>query len=94
MIGLRFAGRSPFLFLRPPLLAFIALTLAVLFAGQPVAAESADHEYLTELVKAFVNAHLPEDREWRLLLHYRENLFGSVTSEQDEVGFFYPRPGK
>lgn len=94
MIGLRSSGRSPFLFLRPPLLAFIALTLAVLFAGQPVAAESADHEYLTELVKASVNAHLSEDREWRLLLHYRENLFGSVTSEQDEVGFFLSSVGK
>ena len=74
--------------------AFIALTLAVLFASQPVAAESADQEYLAELVKTSIDARLAEDREWRLLLHYRENLFGGVTSEQDESGFFLSPVGK
>ena len=37
---------------------------------------------------------LSEEREWRLLLHYRANLFEGYTSEQDEPGFFMSPEGK
>jgi uncharacterized protein DUF4105 len=37
---------------------------------------------------------LAETREWRLLLHYRANLFGGYTSEQDDPGFFLSPEGK
>jgi len=37
---------------------------------------------------------LAEEREWHLLLHYAPNLFGGVTSEQDDEGFFLSPNGK
>ena len=37
---------------------------------------------------------LAETREWQLLLHYRANLFGGYTSEQDDPGFFLSPEGK
>jgi hypothetical protein len=49
------------------------------------------------LERLIARAHelaLAEQREWRLLLHYRENLFGGYTSEQDEAGFFMAPDGK
>lgn len=37
---------------------------------------------------------MADQREWHLLLHYRANLFGGYTSEQDEPGFFMSPEGK
>ena len=37
---------------------------------------------------------LADQREWHLLLHYRANLFGGYTSEQDEQGFFMSPEGQ
>ncbi|MEW6246705.1 MAG: DUF4105 domain-containing protein [Nitrospirota bacterium] len=37
---------------------------------------------------------LADEREWHLLLHYRKNLFGGYTSEQDDPGFFLSPKGK
>ena len=50
--------------------------------------------YLEELVNFAHQAKLADDREWHLLLHYRENLFGGHTSEQDDPGFFMSPDGK
>ena len=50
--------------------------------------------YLEELVNLAHQAKLADDREWHLLLHYRENLFGGHTSEQDDPGFFMSPDGK
>jgi hypothetical protein len=35
-----------------------------------------------------------KQREWHLLLHYRADLFGGSTSEQDDPGFFLSLNGK
>ncbi len=37
---------------------------------------------------------MAEQREWHLLLHYRADLFGGYTSEQDDPGFFLSPDGK
>jgi len=50
--------------------------------------------YRDELIGQARLLRLAEAREWRLLLHYQENLFGGVTSEQDDEGFFLSPHGK
>ena len=50
--------------------------------------------YLLELINKGLQAGLAGEREWHLLLHYRENLFGGHTSEQDDPGFFMSPYGK
>ena len=49
---------------------------------------------LERLVARAHELKLAEQREWHLLLHYRANLFGGYTSEQDEAGFFMAPDGK
>ena len=50
--------------------------------------------YRDELIDQARLVRLAEAREWRLLLHDQDNLFGGVTSEQDDEGFFLSRQGK
>ncbi|MET0515678.1 MAG: DUF4105 domain-containing protein [Nitrospiraceae bacterium] len=50
--------------------------------------------YMDALIEQASLSRLHEEREWHLLLHYRENLFGGYTSEQDDPGFFMSPDGK
>ncbi len=53
-----------------------------------------DSDYRTELIQHALEANLASEREWHLLLHYRENLFGGVTSEADDPQFFLSPNGR
>jgi hypothetical protein len=53
-----------------------------------------DNAYLAELINKGLQAKVASEREWHLLLHYRKNLFGGFTSEQDDQGFFMSPDGK
>ncbi|MGQ0694172.1 MAG: DUF7840 domain-containing protein [Nitrospiraceae bacterium] len=57
-------------------------------------AEPIAQEYQKELIQRARQARLADEREWHLLLHYRANLLGGVTSEQDDDGFFMSPRGK
>ena len=57
-------------------------------------AEGVASPYLAELVDSARQSKLANEREWHLLLHYRENFFGGSTSEQDDEGFFLSPSGK
>ena len=72
----------------------LSLLLAGLFLATSVAAEDAPAPYLTQLLQQARQARLADAREWHLLLHYRANLFGGYTSEQDDPGFFLAPDGK
>jgi hypothetical protein len=74
-----------------PTLLFILLLAP---ASQVDAGVSLDNAYLGELIDKSLQAKLASEREWHLLLHYRENLFGGHTSEQDDPGFFMAPDGK
>lgn len=73
------------------LLLFIVLFVpaAPVDAGAPP-----DHAYLAELIDKGLQAKLASEREWQLLLHYRKDLLGGYTSEQDDPGFFMSPGGK
>jgi hypothetical protein len=73
------------------LLLFILLfapSLPVNAGGPP------ENAYLVELIDKGRQAQLAYEREWHLLLHYKENLLGGYTSEQDDPGFFMSPDGK
>jgi hypothetical protein len=53
-----------------------------------------DSNYRTELLQQALEANLASEREWHLLLHYRKNLFGGVTSEADDPQFFLSPNGR
>ena len=69
-----------------------ALVLASAVLGHATALP--DPVYLHELTARAASARLAEQREWQLLLHYKPNLFGGVTSEEDDPGFFLSPDGK
>jgi len=76
---------------------YIVLFLFILFfAPAPLAqaGEPPENTYLAELIDKGLHAKLASAREWHLLLHYRKNLFGGHTSEQDDPGFFMSPNGK
>jgi hypothetical protein len=76
---------------------YIVLFLFILFfapASQAEAGEAPENTYLAELIDKGLQAKLASEREWHLLLHYRKNLFGGHTSEQDDPGFFMSPDGK
>lgn len=58
------------------------------------AAEALDQAYLSDLIGRARQKKLADEREWHLLLHYRKNLLGGYTSEQDDPGFFLSSNGK
>ncbi|MCS6290201.1 MAG: DUF4105 domain-containing protein [Nitrospira sp.] len=68
--------------------------LAILLLATSVAAEDLSAPYFTQLLQQARQARLADAREWHLLLHYRANLFGGYTSEQDDPGFFLAPEGK
>ena len=79
----------------PPLRKQAGLALAfLLIAAMAEAIEPADDSYLAELIRRAAAAKLSEERYWHLLLHYRQNLTGGYTSEQDDPGFFLATNGK
>jgi len=57
-------------------------------------AAAGDPSYLAELIERAITAHLADEREWRVLLHYRKNLWGGFSSMQDDPGFFMAADGK
>ncbi len=59
------------------------------FAGEVIG-----QTYLDVLVQRAGEQKLADQREWHLLLHYRKNLLGGYTSEQDDPGFFLSPDGK
>jgi hypothetical protein len=76
---------------------YIAVLLFILFLApaSPVdAGEPPDNAYLVELINKGAQAKLASEREWHLLLHYRKDLLGGHTSEQDDPGFFMSPDGK
>ena len=76
---------------------YIILLLFILLlapASLVDAGEPSDNAYLVELINKGAQAKLASEREWHLLLHYRKNLFGGHTSEQDDLGFFMSPDGK
>ena len=82
-------------FLARCLYIFLFLLFLFLAPVSPVdAGELPDNAYLVELINKGAQAKLANEREWHLLLHYRENLFGGHTSEQDDPGFFMSPKGK
>ncbi len=68
--------------------------LLLLVATAAGAAELNDRAYLADLVERARQAHLADEREWHLLLHYRKNWLGGWSSEQDDPGFFLAPNGK
>jgi uncharacterized protein DUF4105 len=73
----------------------LLLFILLLAPATPVdAGEPPDNAYLVELINKSAQAKLASEREWHLLLHYRRDLFGGYTSEQDEQGFFMSPHGK
>lgn len=76
---------------------YIALLLFIVFfvPATPVdAGEPPENAYLAELIKKGLQTKLASEREWHLLLHYRKDLLGGYTSEQDDPGFFMSPDGK
>ncbi|HEV2698150.1 MAG TPA: hypothetical protein VGU90_09175, partial [Terriglobales bacterium] len=74
---------------------FLLLLALFLAPVLPVdAAEPFENLYLAELIDKGLQAKLASEREWHLLLHYRKDLFGGYTSEQDDTGFFMSPNGK
>jgi Domain of unknown function (DUF4105) len=80
----------------PRRLYIILLLFMFIFApaSQVDAGEPPENAYLVELTDKSLQAKLASEREWHLLLHYREDLFGGYTSEQDDPGFFMSPNGK
>ncbi len=72
----------------------LLFTLLLSPASLVNAGEAPENGYLVELISKGLQAKLASEREWHLLLHYKENLFGGYTSEQDDPGFFMSPDGK
>jgi uncharacterized protein DUF4105 len=86
---------KPHLFVTRRLYIVLLPFMLLLAPTSPVeAGEPPDDAYLAELINRGVQARLASEREWHLLLHYRKNLFGGYTSEQDDPGFFMSPDGK
>jgi hypothetical protein len=93
MTGLRSLIGALFFYLLSTVHKLVALLIALLLATS-VEAEDSTTPYLQDLIHRARQARLADEREWQLLLHYRANLFGGYTSEQDEPGFFLAPDGK
>ncbi len=70
------------------------LVLLTLLPRSGQAEENLRTPYSEQLVERARALALADSREWHLLLHYRANLFGGYTSEQDDPGFFLSPEGK
>ena len=86
---------KPRVFLTCRLYIVLLLLILLLAPASPVdAGEPPENAYLVELINQGLQAKLASEREWHLLLHYRKDLFGGHTSEQDDPGFFMSPDGK
>ena len=86
---------KPHVFLTCRLYIVLLLFILLLAPALPVdAGEPLDNAYLVELINKGAQAKLASEREWHLLLHYRENLFGGYTSEADDPQFFLSPIGR
>ena len=82
-------------FLTRRLYIVLLLFMLLLAPASPVGAgEPPENAYLVELINQGLQAKLASEREWHLLLHYRKDLLGGHTSEQDDPGFFMSPDGK
>ena len=86
---------KPRVFLTRRLYIVLLLFMLLLVPALPVyAGEPHENAYLVELINKGRQAKLASEREWHLLVHYRKNLLGGHTSEQDDPGFFMSPDGK
>ncbi len=86
---------KPRAFLTRRLYIVLLLFILLLAPASPVdAGEPPENSYLVELINQGLQSKLASEREWHLLLHYRKDLFGGHTSEQDDPGFFMSPDGK
>jgi hypothetical protein len=86
---------KPRVFLTRRLYIVLLLLILLLAPASPVdAGEPPENAYLVELITQGLQAKLASEREWHLLLHYRKDLLGGHTSEQDDAGFFMSPDGK
>ncbi len=86
---------KPCVYLARCLYITLLLFILLLFPTLPVdAGEPSENAYLVELIDKGLQTRLASEREWHLLLHYRKNLLGGYTSEQDDPGFFMSPDGK
>ncbi len=72
------------------------LLSCILFSVFPLLATAQDFSssYLQELLEIANKKNLHQHRYWHLLLHYRKNFLGGITSEVDDPGFFLSAEGK
>src|SRR6266496_2380561 len=73
---------GPGAFLSFAQLSRILFALLLVAAGVQ-ASDRPEPAYLHDLLRQAVELRLSDAREWHLLLHYRENLWGGFTSEAD-----------
>lgn len=86
---------KPRVFLTRRLYIVLLLLILLLAPASPVdAGQPPENAYLVELINQGLQAKLASEREWHLLLHYRKDLLGGHTSEQDDAGFFMSPDGK
>lgn len=86
---------KPRVFLTRRLYIVLLLFILLLAPASPIdAGEPPENAYLVELINKGLQAKLASEREWHLLLHYRKDLLGGHTSEQDDPGFFMSPDGK
>ena len=79
---------------RPVLLSCLLFAVLTLIGPTAHAQQPERDLYLEQLIEQARNLKLADQREWRLLLHYRAQLFGGYESEQDDLGFFLAPDGK
>ncbi len=77
-----------------PIVHILLILLTGLFLATSLEAQEAPVPYLSQLLQRAHEAQLANESEWHLLLHYRADLFGGYTSEQDDPGFFLSPDGK
>ncbi len=87
-------GREPARISSSVVISLFIITLVLTGFARNAIAESISGGYRDELIQQARTARLASEREWHLLLHYRENILGGMSSEQDDAGFFLSPQGK
>ena len=64
------------------------------FDAEVKQALASDNSYLKALIRKANEKQLFAQKKWQMLLHYKENFFGGVTSEVDGNDFFTSSSGK
>ena len=80
-----------------PRVVLVLLLVFVVSSLIPVISNAQQPErevYLRLLIDQARHMRLADQREWHLLLHYQERLFGGYESQQDDPGFFLSSNGK